>query len=119
MTPAHQIWAISLEKIATVASWDEENWRAQYGQVVQSSEEAKPEIPLIDLWDWDLVKISRKDGKGYRAKLIGRLMKKSARLHPSMPTGGGVLRTSPICEAHLDLVRVTTGLPLPFSFNGV
>ncbi|XP_028080758.1 uncharacterized protein LOC114282306 isoform X1 [Camellia sinensis] len=26
-----------------------------------------------------------------------------------MPSGGGLLKTAPICEVHLDLVRVTSG----------
>ncbi|KAH7528425.1 hypothetical protein FEM48_Zijuj05G0070800 [Ziziphus jujuba var. spinosa] len=90
-------------------SWDEENWRAQYGQVINSSEEPTLEVPCTDLWDWTMVTKPRKDGKGVIAKLVGRLMKRSSKLHPSMPSGGGLLRTAPICEAHLDLVRVTTG----------
>ncbi|KAF4351755.1 hypothetical protein F8388_008765 [Cannabis sativa] len=91
------------------ASWDEENWRAQYGQVIQPSEETIPEVPAVDLWDWSMVRGSRKDGKGEISRLVGRLMKRSAKLHPSMPTGGGLLKTAPICEVHLDLVRVKTG----------
>ncbi|XP_062116181.1 uncharacterized protein LOC133830264 isoform X2 [Humulus lupulus] len=91
------------------ASWDEENWRAQYGQVIPSSEETIPEVPAVDLWDWSMVKGSRKDGKGEISRLVGRLMKRSAKLHPSVPTGGGLLKTAPICEVHLDLVRVKTG----------
>lgn len=100
-------------------SWDEENWRAQYGQVINSSEEPTPEVPCTDLWDWTMVTKSRKDGKGMIAKLVGRLVKRSAKLHPSMPSGGGLLRTAPICEVHLDLVRVTTGLYYPLSFHNV
>ncbi|XVF09332.1 hypothetical protein REPUB_Repub07fG0083500 [Reevesia pubescens] len=90
-------------------TWDEENWRAQYGQVTQSREEAVPEFPVVDLWDWIMVARPRKDGKGQVARLIGRLVKPSAKVHPSMPSGGGLLKTAPICEVHLDLVRVRTG----------
>ncbi|XP_059443074.1 uncharacterized protein LOC132175221 [Corylus avellana] len=90
-------------------SWDEENWRAQYGQVIQSGEEPMPEFPIVDLWDWALVTGSRKDGKGDTVRLVGRLVRKSVKLHPSMPSGGGLLKTAPICEVHLDLVRVTSG----------
>lgn len=90
-------------------SWDEENWRAQYGQVIQSGEEPIPEFPVVDLWDWALVTGSRKDGKGDVVRLVGRLVRKSVKLHPSMPSGGGLLKTAPICEVHLDLVRVTSG----------
>ena len=57
-----------------------------------------------------MVKGNRKDGKGEIARLVGKLMKRSAKLHPSVPSGGGILRTAPIREVHLDLVRVTTGL---------
>lgn len=100
-------------------SWDEENWRAQYGQVINSSEEPTLEVPCTDLWDWTMVTKPRKDGKGVIAKLVGRLMKRSSKLHPSMPSGGGLLRTAPICEAHLDLVRVTTGLNYPHSLHNL
>lgn len=96
--------------MGTGTSWEEENWRAQYGQVVQSSEEPLLEVPAVDLWDWSMVKVSRKDGKGETVKLVGRLMRKSAKLHPSMPSGGGLLRTAPICEVRHNLVRVKSGL---------
>ncbi|XVF41735.1 hypothetical protein PTKIN_Ptkin01aG0303900 [Pterospermum kingtungense] len=88
---------------------DEANWRAQYGQVTQSKEDPVPEFPVVDLWDWVMVTRPRKDGKGQVATLIGRLVKQSAKLHPSMPSGGRLLKTAPICEVHLDLVRVRTG----------
>lgn len=91
------------------ASWDEENWRAQYGQVIQSGEEPMPEFQVVDLWDWEKVTGSRKDGKGEVVRLLGRLVRRSAKRHPSMPSGGGLLKTAPICEVHLDLVRVTSG----------
>ncbi|XP_022738177.1 uncharacterized protein LOC111290923 isoform X3 [Durio zibethinus] len=90
-------------------TWDEKNWRAQYGQVTQSREEPVPEFPVVDLWDWIMVMTPRKDGKGQVARLIGRLVKRSAKVHPSVPSGGGLFKTAPICEAHLDLVRVRTG----------
>ncbi|OMP12114.1 hypothetical protein CCACVL1_00121 [Corchorus capsularis] len=90
-------------------TWDEENWRAQYGQVMQSEEVAMPEFPAVDLWDWLMVTEPRKDGKRQVARLVGRLVKRSAKVHPSMPSGGRLLKTAPICEVHLDLVRVKTG----------
>ncbi|KAL5554958.1 hypothetical protein UlMin_037194 [Ulmus minor] len=74
------------------ASWDEENWKAQYGQVIRSSEEPIPQVPG-----------SKKDVKGEVMRLVGRLMRKSAKLHPSMPSGGCLLRTAPICEVYHDL----------------
>lgn len=48
------------------------------------------------------------------ARLVGYLVRRSVKLHPSMPSGGGLLRTAPICEVRRDLVRVTTGLHMPF-----
>lgn len=73
----------------------------------------------MDLWDWSMVKGPRKDGKGEISRLVGRLMKRSARLHPSMPSGGGLLKTASICEVLLDLVRVKTGLPFIFCLKNV
>lgn len=94
-------------------SWEEENWHAQYGQVVRSGEESVPDFQVIDLWDWEMVRGTRRDGKNQVVRLAGRLMRQSARLHPSMPLGGGLLKTAPISEVHLDLVRVTSGLVFP------
>lgn len=91
------------------ASRDEENWRAQYGQVVHSREEPVPDFHAVDLWDWEMVKGSRKVGKGQEARLAGQLVKRSAKSHPSMPSSCSRFRTAPICEVHLDLVRVRTG----------
>ncbi|KAK3037551.1 hypothetical protein RJ639_030359 [Escallonia herrerae] len=88
---------------------DEENWRAQYGQVILSGERPMPAFRVVDLWDWELVTETKRDKKGQVARLVGRLVKRSTKLHPSMPSGGGLLKTAPICEAHLDLVRVTSG----------
>ncbi|KAI4343720.1 hypothetical protein L6164_011036 [Bauhinia variegata] len=88
---------------------DEDKWRAQYGQVTESGKEMVSEIRVVDLWDWEMVRGCTKDGKYKVARLVGRLVKQSAKLHPSMPSKGGKLRSAPICEAHLDLVRVKTG----------
>ncbi|GMJ13505.1 hypothetical protein like AT4G34140 [Hibiscus trionum] len=90
-------------------TWDEENWRAQYGQVTHCKEEPMPEFPVVDLWDWSMVTRPKEDGKNQVARLIGRLVKPSAKVHPSVPSGGGLSKTAPICEVHLDLVRVRTG----------
>ncbi|CAK7348398.1 unnamed protein product [Dovyalis caffra] len=97
------------EIIASDALRDEENWQAQYGQVVHSREEPVPDFHVVDLWDWEMVKGSRKVGKGQEARLVGRLVKRSAKLHPSMPSSCGLFRSAPICEVHLDLVRARTG----------
>ncbi|KAJ6686684.1 RNA-BINDING PROTEIN [Salix purpurea] len=67
------------------ASRDEENWRAQYGQVVHSREEPMPDFHAVDLWGWEVVKGTRKVGKGQEARLVGKLVKRSAKSHPSMP----------------------------------
>ncbi|XP_027331994.1 uncharacterized protein LOC113847217 isoform X2 [Abrus precatorius] len=88
---------------------DEEKWRAQYGQVIESGNDLVSEIPILDLWDWEMVRGSKTDGKDKVARLVGRLVKPSAKQHPSIPSAGGKLRSAPICEAHLDLVRVKTG----------
>lgn len=101
------------EKFHSGDTWDEENWRAQYGQVTHYKEEPLLEFPVVDLWDWSMVTKPKEDGKKQVARLIGRLVKRSAKVHPSVPSGGGLLKTAPICEVHLDLVRVRTGLHLP------
>uniref|UniRef100_A0A7N0TJQ3 G-patch domain-containing protein n=1 Tax=Kalanchoe fedtschenkoi TaxID=63787 RepID=A0A7N0TJQ3_KALFE len=90
-------------------SWEEENWLAQYGQVTQPEDEAVTNISAVDLWDWETILTMRKDGKGQACRLIGRLVRRNTKLHPSMPTGGRLLKTAPISETHLDLIRVTTG----------
>ncbi|KAF7838294.1 RNA-binding protein 5-A [Senna tora] len=88
---------------------DEEKWRAQYGQVIDSGKELVSEFPVVDLWEWEIVIGSRKDEKDKSARLVGRLVKRSTKHHPSIASGGGKFRSAPICEAHLDLVRVKTG----------
>ncbi|KAK7350640.1 hypothetical protein VNO77_09479 [Canavalia gladiata] len=88
---------------------DEEKWRAQYGQVIESGNDLVLEVPIMDLWDWEMVRGSKKDGKDKVARLIGRLVKPSAKQHPSIPSGGGKFRSAPICQTHLDLVGVKTG----------
>ncbi|XP_057442911.1 uncharacterized protein LOC130734483 isoform X2 [Lotus japonicus] len=88
---------------------DEENWRAQYGQVTESGNDLVSEFSIVDLWDWEMVRGSKKDGKDNAARLVGRLVKQSAKPHPSIRSGRGKLRSAPICEVHLDLVRVKTG----------
>ncbi|GAA0145133.1 hypothetical protein LIER_05394 [Lithospermum erythrorhizon] len=88
---------------------DEERWRAQYGQATDPKEESSTSR-LVDLWDWTTVDENRKHGKGQVTRLVGRLAKRSAKLHPSVPSsGGGLFRTAPVCKVHLDLVQVTSG----------
>ncbi|XP_042502394.1 uncharacterized protein LOC122079749 isoform X3 [Macadamia integrifolia] len=92
-----------------VASRDEENWRAQYGQVLKSREEDVLPFHAVDLWDWAMVKETIRKKKHQAARLVGRLVKPSMKLHPSLPSSGGILKTSTICEVHFDLVRVASG----------
>ncbi|KMZ75868.1 hypothetical protein ZOSMA_10G01370 [Zostera marina] len=82
---------------------EEETWQAQYGQSMQFDDTIN--IPVIDLWDWSMVV---ECGKGV-SRLVGRLVKRSAKLHQSLPSGGSLLRTAAIHEVHLNLVRVATG----------
>lgn len=90
-------------------SWEEENWKAQYGQVCQQNEASVAGLHVLDLWDWSIVPGTAKDGNGHEARLIGRRMKVSGKLHPSLPSGGTRLKTAPISEVHTDLVRVRSG----------
>ncbi|XP_010908573.1 uncharacterized protein [Elaeis guineensis] len=90
------------------ASWDEENWKAQYGQVATLDDEGIPSFATVDLWDWEIVKEHTKK-RHQIAKLIGRLVRRSSKLHPSVPAGGGVLKTAAIRAVHLDLVGVASG----------
>ncbi|KAL5555390.1 hypothetical protein UlMin_037626 [Ulmus minor] len=46
-----------------------------------------------------LVKGSKKDVKGEVMRLVGRMMRKSTKLHPSMLSSSYLLRTAPICES--------------------
>ncbi|KAF0921198.1 hypothetical protein E2562_039310 [Oryza meyeriana var. granulata] len=88
-------------------SEEEEKWLAQYGQVEQEID-GQPLFPSIDLWDWDVVKEPVSKGQPM-SRLAGRLVKGSSKLHPSLPARGGLLRTAPVHEVHLDLVRVSSG----------
>ncbi|XP_039124968.1 uncharacterized protein LOC120261238 isoform X3 [Dioscorea cayenensis subsp. rotundata] len=87
---------------------DEENWLAQYGQVVQSEHEVLPSFPTVELWDWEMLQETTRK-KQRICRLTGRLVKPTSKLHPSMPAGGGLLKTAAICEVHLDFVRVKSG----------
>ncbi|KAJ0989030.1 hypothetical protein J5N97_007386 [Dioscorea zingiberensis] len=86
---------------------DEENWLAQYGQVVRSEDALLPSFPTVELWDWEM--FSETTRKHLVCRLTGRLVKRTSKPHPSMPAGGVLLKTAAICEVHLDLVRVASG----------
>ncbi|KNA23462.1 hypothetical protein SOVF_024560 [Spinacia oleracea] len=91
------------------ASWEEENWRAQYGQVVQQENELGTGIHITDMWDWSMVREIHKERSSPVARIVGRLVQPSSKLHPSVPSHGRRLRTAPICKVHLDLVQVRSG----------
>lgn len=57
-----------------------------------------------------MVREAGKNGKFQVARLVGRLVKQTVKLHPSVPAGGGLLKTAQICQVSFDLVRVRTGL---------
>ncbi|KAI3773596.1 hypothetical protein L1987_48126 [Smallanthus sonchifolius] len=88
---------------------EEEMWRAQYGQPIHLDKELVPDYPVVDLWDWSMVKETKRSRKRCICRLVGRLVKRATKLHPSMPSSGRVLKTAPICEVHLDLVKVRSG----------
>jgi len=87
---------------------EEEKWLAQYGQVERVNDDA-PLLPTIDIWDWYVVQDHVSKGQPV-ARLVGCLSRGSSKLHPSLPTRGGRLRTASVSEVHLDLVRVSTGM---------
>ncbi|CAN4088081.1 unnamed protein product [Withania somnifera] len=104
-------WTGSADPIADVMDegicLEEENWLAQYGQVERPVDDSLSHIRAVDLWDWSVVKKIRKGKKRRVTRLVGRLVKPTAKLHPSMPSSGHLLKTAPVCEVHLDLVRCT------------
>ncbi|KAK3160471.1 hypothetical protein QOZ80_1BG0059950 [Eleusine coracana subsp. coracana] len=88
---------------------EEEKWLSQYGQVERINDDL-PLLPTIDLWDWEMVRHPESVSEGQPlARLVGCLSRSSSKLHPSLPSRGGLLRTAPVCEVHLDIVRVLTG----------
>ncbi|KQK02891.1 hypothetical protein BRADI_2g04317v3 [Brachypodium distachyon] len=86
---------------------EEEKWLSQYGQVERVNDDI-PLLPSVDLWDWHMVTEPVSKGQPM-ARLVGRLTRGSSKLHPSLPARGGLLRTAPVIEVHLDLVRVSSG----------
>ncbi|CAL9206795.1 unnamed protein product [Musa hybrid cultivar] len=89
------------------ASSEEKNWQAQYGQVVRSDDEGMPCFPVVDLWDWEMVTKPVKKSN-IVSKLIGRTVRCSNKLHPSV-SAGGLVKTAAIDAVHLDLVHVASG----------
>ncbi|XP_021900877.1 uncharacterized protein LOC110816846 isoform X7 [Carica papaya] len=101
----HDLTDLSGRVLDKGLSVEEESWQAQYGQVIRSTEEPMPGFPVVDLWDWEMVIGTGNGRKQQVTRLVGRLMKRSTKLHPSVPSGGRLLKTAPICEVHLDLQR--------------
>ncbi|KAH0434978.1 hypothetical protein IEQ34_026713 [Dendrobium chrysotoxum] len=84
-------------------SKEEENWHAQYGQVNRVGDDDLPNFSAVDLWDWEIIMETTKSN--HAARLIGRVTKRSSKLHPSIPASGGLLKTAAIRDVHLDFVR--------------
>lgn len=95
---------------------EEEQWLSQYGQVDRISDDL-PLLPTIDLWDWDMVQDPVSKSQPV-SRLVGCLSRGSSKLHPSLPSRGGLLRTAPVREVHLDLVRVSTGMTVDVQHAG-
>lgn len=85
---------------------DEDHWNSQYGQVTSLRQDMVLDVPVIDLWDWTIVR----DKDDRVNKLVGRLVKTSAKPHPSMSGRGQYFKTAPVCQVHEDLIRVKTGV---------
>ncbi|KAK2663762.1 hypothetical protein Ddye_002336 [Dipteronia dyeriana] len=77
---------VFLDEGVSCYSWDEDNWWSQYGQVTRSEEEPVLAFPVFDLWDWAMVTECRKVGKGQVARLVEHKVRRSIKLHPSMPS---------------------------------
>lgn len=90
-----------------ISSKEEEYWHAQYGQVTRVADDDLLPFPAVDLWDWEM--IMENINHNHVARLIGRVTKRSSKLHPSIPGCGGLLKTAAIRDVHLDFVRVTSG----------
>lgn len=90
-------------------SAEEESWMAQYGQVDRSDSD-EGIINSVDLWDWELlVETSHKGHHSKITRLTGRLVGQSSSLHPSLPSSGSTVKTTAVCQVHLDLVLVASG----------
>ncbi|XP_020589574.1 uncharacterized protein LOC110030922 isoform X2 [Phalaenopsis equestris] len=90
-----------------ISSKEEENWHAQYGQVTCRADDDLPPFFVVDLWDWEMIMETVKNS--YVSRLMGRVTKRSSKLHPSIPANGSLLKTAAIREVHLDFVRVESG----------
>lgn len=69
-----------------------------------------PSFPVVDLWDWEMVTKPVKKSN-IVSKLIGRTVRCSNKLHPSV-SAGGLVKTAAIDAVHLDLVHVASGISL-------
>ncbi|KAG0617849.1 hypothetical protein M758_4G020100 [Ceratodon purpureus] len=88
----------------------EEQWQAQYLRTAKPK--ARSYIGSMDLWDWSIIEQEKKIGKKKVKKifrLIGRLAPNATQVHPSLRGSGGLIRTTPICEADHEFVKVSSG----------
>jgi hypothetical protein len=88
----------------------EEQWQAQYLQTAKPR--VRSYVGSMDLWDWSIIEQEKKVGKKKVKKLfrlIGRLAPNATQVHPSLRGSGGLIRTTPICEADHEFVKVSSG----------
>ncbi|KAG6547129.1 hypothetical protein Mapa_011381 [Marchantia paleacea] len=90
---------------------EEEQWHAQYGQVVREKSRDYMIPGAVDLWDWIILDKESKASKQGKSKkqLVGRIVSSVTRLHPSLSGTSGLIRTSAIKAAELDFVKVSSG----------
>ncbi|KAL2613262.1 hypothetical protein R1flu_024954 [Riccia fluitans] len=90
---------------------EEEQWQAQYGQVVREKTPKYVVPGAVDLWDWGILDKESKAPKLGKLKkqLVGRIVSSVTRLHPSLSGSSGLIRTSAIIAAELDFVKVSSG----------
>lgn len=93
------------------ASKDEAHWRFSVWSGSSLWGRASARFLCCGLWYWEMVTLSRVNRRGQAAWLVGRA---SAKLHPSMPSTGGLFGTASISEVHLDMVQVRTCLDFSY-----
>ncbi|KAL3679781.1 hypothetical protein R1sor_022737 [Riccia sorocarpa] len=90
---------------------EEEQWQAQYGQVVREKTREYVIPGAVDLWDWAILDKEPKTPRQGKLKkqLVGRIVSSVSKLHPSLSGSSGLIRTSAIIAAELDFVKVSSG----------
>jgi hypothetical protein len=86
---------------------EEEQWQAQFGQVVKEKATQHSIPGSIDLWDWAIVEMEphHKTGK-ISKKLVGRIASSVTKL---VSASSGLIRTSVIRAAEIGFVKVSSG----------